>query len=121
MRGKILVAAAMSAAALTLAACGGGASEQRTKLVELCKKSEAKTESCECQVDVMLKDGDPKLVAFMVAMAGLDEKVKTDPAGAAKAMEDAIKGAGFADDAEFTKAMGEMQTKLGPQIEACKT
>jgi galactitol-specific phosphotransferase system IIB component len=121
MRGKILIASAVSAAALVLAACGGGASsEQRTKLVELCKKNEPKPESCECQVDVMLKEGDPKVVAFMVAMADLEEKVKADPASAAKMMEDAIKAAGFADQEEFGKTMAEMQTKLEPKIEACK-
>lgn len=121
MRGNILIATAVSAAALLLAACGGGASsEQRSKLIELCKKNEAKPESCECQVDVMLKEGDPKVVAFMVAMADQEEKVKADPASAEKVMEEAIKTAGFANQEEFGKAMAEMQSKLEPKIEACK-
>jgi hypothetical protein len=68
----------------------------------------------------MLKEGDPKVVAFMVAMADLEAKVKADPASADKVMEEAIKAAGFANQEEFGKAMAEMQTKLEPKIEACK-
>ena len=68
----------------------------------------------------MLKEGDPKVVAFMVAMIGLEEKVKADPASADKVMEEAIKAAGFANQEEFGKTMAEMQTKLEPKIEACK-
>lgn len=120
MGGKILVVTAVSAAALILAACGGGSSEQRSKLVAFCKKNEAKAESCECQVDVMMKEGDPKIIAFMVAMADLEEKVKADPANADKVMEEAMKAAGFANQEEFGKAMAEMQAKLEPKIEACK-
>jgi hypothetical protein len=121
MRGSIFIVGAVSAATLLLVACGGGASpEQRSKLIELCKNNEAKAESCECQVDLMLKEGDPKVVAFMVAMADLEAKVKADPASADKVMEEAIKAAGFANQEEFGKAMEEMQTKLEPKIEACK-
>jgi hypothetical protein len=121
MRRQILIAAAVSASVFALAACGGGASsEQRAKLIDLCKKSEPKPETCECQVDVMLKEGDPKAVAFMVAMVGLEEKVKADPASAEKVMEEAMKAAGFADQEEFGKTMADMQTKLESKIEACK-
>jgi len=122
MRNRTIALAALSSAALLLAACGGGgaSSAQRAKLVELCKAGDSKPESCECQVDAMLSEGDPKIVAFMVAMADLEEKAKADPAYAEKMMEEAMKAAGFATQEEFQKAMMEMSTKVQPKIDACK-
>jgi hypothetical protein len=118
---KTFASVTLCAGVLVLAACGGGTNpQQRAKLIELCKAGDDKPEACECQVDVMLKDGDPKIIAVMVAMADAQEKVKADPTGADKVLSDAIKAAGFADEAEFGKAMSEVQTRLQPMIDECK-
>lgn len=114
----ISITAAVAAIALGVAACGGSDARVQ-KLAEMCKKSDPKPESCECQAKVIAGAVDSKVIDVIVAMAETTEKYKDKPDEMMKAMQEVISKSGMKEE-DIGKAMTEAEAKVKTQLEACK-
>jgi len=113
------LAALVLAAGLT--ACGGGSSEFKSKMSEMCTKDGGKIEGlgqvdCSCAVDIMdaKLDGDTK--AFLLKMLKVKEAVEKDPAKAADAMKEAGIDPTNADSMKKMEEMGKKAEGVDAEI-----
>lgn len=115
-----LIVKTLFAAALPLLTFAGAAQadDPSAVLLATCQKSEAKPETCECQVKAIVDNSDPRYVQVLAYILSHEADIGT-PEGLEKVTADALAAAGITQE-EYTKLEAEAQAKAGPLADACK-